>query len=91
MNPNDARDIADSRQNDGMATTGDPLGEVAVLTGPSGDMWTYGPADAASTISGPAAAFCRVGAQRLSPTASGLHATGPFAETALRVLRNYAA
>ncbi len=63
----------------------------AVLTGPSGDMWTYGPADVASTISGSAAAFCRVGAQRLSPGAAGLHTTGPFAENALRVLRNYAA
>ena len=37
-----------------------------------------------------AGAFCRVGAQRLAPDASGLVTTGPHAEAALRVLRNYA-
>ena len=39
-------------------------------------------------ISGPAAAFCRVAAQRLAPGDSGLTATGPFAEEALRVVQN---
>jgi uncharacterized protein (TIGR03084 family) len=61
------------------------------LVGPGGDTWTYGPSDAASRITGAAGAFCRVGAQRLSPAESALHTEGPHADTALRVLRNYAA
>jgi uncharacterized protein (TIGR03084 family) len=60
------------------------------LTGPSGATWHFGPPDAASTVIGSAGAFCRVGAQRLAPEASGLITTGPHGATALRVLRNYA-
>ncbi|GAA0468389.1 TIGR03084 family protein [Paractinoplanes deccanensis] len=60
------------------------------LTAPDGTSWQYGPHDAASAIAGPAAAFCRVGARRLSPADSGLATTGPHAATALTVLRNYA-
>jgi uncharacterized protein (TIGR03084 family) len=60
------------------------------LTGPSGDTWRYGPADADSTIMGAAGAFCRVGAHRLEPEDSGLVATGPNGEAALRVVRTYA-
>ena len=61
------------------------------LTAPDGTIWRYGPPDAESTITGPAGAFCRVGAQRLSPEDSGLRTTGPLGAAALRVLRNYAA
>jgi uncharacterized protein (TIGR03084 family) len=62
------------------------------LTAPdSRSVWTFGPEDAPSRITGPAGAFCRVGARRLPPDASGLVAAGPHAEVALRVLRNYAA
>ena len=61
------------------------------LAAPDGAQWTFGPPDAASTISGAAGAFCRVGAQRLTPSESGLATHGPHAATALRVLRNYAA
>jgi uncharacterized protein (TIGR03084 family) len=60
------------------------------LTGPSGDLWTYGDAAADSRITGDAGAFCRVGAQRLKPEASGLATDGPYGDAALRVLRNYA-
>ena len=61
------------------------------LTAPDGvSTWAFGPDDAESTISGPAGAFCRVAARRLDPAASGLHAAGPHADTALRVLRTYA-
>ncbi|HEU5471279.1 MAG TPA: maleylpyruvate isomerase family mycothiol-dependent enzyme [Actinophytocola sp.] len=63
----------------------------AELTGPDGATWRFGPDDADSVISGPAGAFCRVGAQRLAARDSGLTATGPHGPTALRVLRNYAA
>lgn len=61
------------------------------LTGPGGDIWEYGPRDAASSISGPAGAFCRVAAQRLAPGQSGLRAEGPHGAAALSVLRTYAA
>ena len=61
------------------------------LVGPGGDTWTFGPADADSSITGPAGAFCRVGAQRLAPERSGLVAAGPHGASALRVLRTYAA
>ena len=61
------------------------------LTGPGGERWEFGPADAESRITGAAGAFCRVAAQRLAPQASGLTATGPDAATALRVVRTYAA
>jgi uncharacterized protein (TIGR03084 family) len=61
------------------------------LTAPDGDtVWRFGAADAGSTITGPAAAFCRVGARRLAPADSGLVTTGPHADAALAVLRNYA-
>jgi uncharacterized protein (TIGR03084 family) len=61
-----------------------------VLTGPDGSIWRYGPADADSSITGAAGAFCRVGAQRLAPDESGLVTDGPYGRAALGVLRNYA-
>jgi uncharacterized protein (TIGR03084 family) len=61
------------------------------LTAPDGSTWRFGPADVDSTITGPAGAFCRVGARRLRPEESGLVARGPYGPAALRVLRNYAA
>ena len=74
------------------AVAGEEAGPVrAELTGPDGETWRFGPADAPSVISGPAGAFCRVGAQRLAPEESGLTTTGPHGAAALRVLRNYAA
>jgi uncharacterized protein (TIGR03084 family) len=60
------------------------------LTGPEGERWEFGPADAGSSISGPAGMFCRVAARRLAAEASGLTATGPDATTALRVVCTYA-
>ena len=60
------------------------------LTGPEGAVWEYGRPGADSTITGAAGAFCRVGAQRLAPSASGLMTTGPHGAAALSVLRNYA-
>jgi len=60
------------------------------LTAPDGSTWQFGDPSSPSRITGPAAAFCRVGAQRLAPADSGLRTEGPDAETALRLLRNYA-
>jgi uncharacterized protein (TIGR03084 family) len=73
------------------ALVGEPPHEVyCELTAPDGTTWRYGRPDAQSTVAGPAGAFCRVGAQRLSPERSGLVTGGPHGPTALRVLRNYA-
>jgi uncharacterized protein (TIGR03084 family) len=76
----------------GFAVAGEDPHEVFCdLTAPDGTQWTYGDSSAESRITGPAGAFCRVGAQRLAPADSGLTTTGPYADAALRVLRNYAA
>lgn len=62
------------------------------LFGPEGgEPWIFGSLDAPSSIRGDGGAFCRVGAQRLTPAESGLIAAGPYADAALAVLRNYAA
>jgi len=68
-----------------------PRGVFCELAAPDGTTWRYGPPDAESTVTGPAGAFCRVGARRLAPAESGLVAAGPHGPAALRVLRNYAA
>lgn len=60
------------------------------LAAPEGERWQFGSPAAASSIVGPAGAFCRVGARRLSPESSGLVARGPHGPVALRLLRNYA-
>ena len=59
------------------------------LTGPGGERWEFGAADAGSRISGAAGAFCRVAARRLAAEDSGLTATGPDAAAALLVVRTY--
>jgi uncharacterized protein (TIGR03084 family) len=68
----------------------EPHAVYCELTAPDGATWIYGPAEADSTITGSAGAFCRVGAQRLAPDDSGLTTSGPYGDAALRVLRNYA-
>jgi uncharacterized protein (TIGR03084 family) len=75
-----------------LARAGQPPAPVRCsLTAPDEvTTWTFGPDDADSQISGSAAAFCRVAAQRLDPAASGLRATGPHGAAALRVVRTYA-
>jgi uncharacterized protein (TIGR03084 family) len=62
------------------------------LTAPDGaSTWAFGNPESDARITGPAGAFCRVGAQRVRPESAGLTTNGPHAEAALRVLRNYAA
>jgi uncharacterized protein (TIGR03084 family) len=75
------------------AGAGLPAAEVSCeLTAPDGvTVWRYGLPGAGSAITGPAGAFCRVAVRRLAADQSGLHATGPDAATALRLLRTYAA
>jgi uncharacterized protein (TIGR03084 family) len=71
---------------------GQPAQAVYVeLTAPDGaGTWTFGDPTDPSRIVGSAGEFCRVGAQRLKAEDSKLQASGPGAEAALRVLRNYA-
>ena len=71
---------------------GEPAAAVRVeLTGPDGtSTWEFGPPEAASVITGDAGAFCRVAAQRLTPAASGLQASGPDGARALALIRTYA-
>jgi uncharacterized protein (TIGR03084 family) len=62
------------------------------LTAPDGaQTWRFGPADAESAITGAAGEFCRVAAQRLDPSRTGLQASGPHGAAALRLVRTYAA
>jgi uncharacterized protein (TIGR03084 family) len=76
-----------------LALAGEEPHEVfCELTAPDGaGTWRFGPAGAESSITGTAGAFCRVAARRLTPERSGLRATGPYAATAMKVLRTYAA
>ena len=77
----------------GFAVAGEEAHDVyCELTAPDGTtVWSYGDVATTSRVTGSAGAFCRVGAQRLAPDASGLTTSGPHADAALRVLRNYAA
>ena len=76
-----------------MAVTGtEPFALFVDVTAPDGTThWQFGPADADSSITGPAGAFCRVAARRLAPADSGLRAAGPHGAAALRIVRTYAA
>jgi len=53
------------------------------LTAPDHGTWRYGPAEADSTITGSASAFCRVAAHRLPADASELEATSPYGRVAV--------
>lgn len=68
-----------------------PTAPVRVeLVLPSGAPWTFGPADAADRITGPAGEYCRVFAHRLKlADAHGLRAEGPAATSALAVARAF--
>lgn len=68
----------------------DPVAVRAELTGPAGDLWSFGPPEAPTRILGPAGDFCRLGARRVRPDATDLTATGPNGADVLRLLRNWA-
>ena len=57
-----------------------PAGEVHVaLEAPSGEVWTWGPDDAADTVHGPAEDFCLVVTQRRHLDDTGLKVNGDVA------------
>ncbi|SEP52407.1 TIGR03084 family metal-binding protein [Amycolatopsis saalfeldensis] len=59
------------------------------LAAPSGELWTFGPADAAQTISGPAEDLCLLVTRRRHPDDLGLSATGAEANHWLTIAQAY--
>ncbi|KAA9154824.1 TIGR03084 family protein [Amycolatopsis acidicola] len=60
------------------------------LRAPDGELWTYGPEDAAQRVTGSAADFCFVITQRRHPADTDLVARGPDAEEWLRIAQAFA-
>jgi uncharacterized protein (TIGR03084 family) len=68
-----------------------PAAEIRVeLRAPSGTTWTWGPENAAETITGPAEDFCLVVTQRRHPDDTSLRADGPAGADWLRVAQAFA-
>jgi uncharacterized protein (TIGR03084 family) len=68
-----------------------PADEFRVeLAGPSGEMWTWGPADAAQRVTGPALDFCLLVTQRRHRADLALAAAGPDAERWLEIAQAFA-
>jgi enediyne biosynthesis protein E11 len=59
------------------------------LTAPSGQLWTYGPAQAEQTISGPATDFCLLVTRRRHRDDLTIHATGAQANHWLDIAQAY--
>jgi hypothetical protein len=60
------------------------------VTGPDGQLWSYGPREATDTITGPAGVWCRRGVQRIAPDAADdLSIRGPLAGLAVRHARAF--
>jgi uncharacterized protein (TIGR03084 family) len=60
------------------------------VTGPAGEVWAYGPADATDRITGPAGLWCRRATQRITRAeASALEFEGPLADLALEHARSF--
>lgn len=60
------------------------------LRAPSGDLWTYGPADAAQRVTGPAVDFCLLVTQRAHRADLALRAEGPDADRWLGIAQAFA-
>lgn len=60
------------------------------LQAPGGGLWTWGPADAAQQVSGPALDFCYLVTQRRPRAELNLVAAGPDAETWLGIAQAFA-
>lgn len=67
-----------------------PLSELRlVLTAPSGEVWTYGEADAPHSITGSAGHWCRVATRRMAAADADLVTNGPLALAVLTTARAY--
>jgi uncharacterized protein (TIGR03084 family) len=60
------------------------------LTGPDGDLWTWGPADAANRITAPALDFCLLVTQRRHPDDLRLIVTGEQASEWVPIAQAFA-
>ncbi|GAA4596016.1 TIGR03084 family metal-binding protein [Streptomyces violaceoruber] len=60
------------------------------LTGPGGDLWTYGPEDATQRVTGPALDFCLLATQRAHRADLALTAEGPDADRWLDIAQAFA-
>ena len=72
----------------GRQAPADPF--LVELIGPSGAVWTWGPADAEQRVSGPALDFCLLVTQRVHRDATALRSVGPDAEDWLRIAQAFA-
>jgi uncharacterized protein (TIGR03084 family) len=60
------------------------------LTGPSGELWTWGPPDAADRVTGPALDFCLLVTQRRHRADTAVVAAGPDADRWLSIAQAFA-
>ena len=60
------------------------------LVAPDGDVWSWGPEDAAQTVTGSAGDFCRLVTQRVHRADTDLVATGPDADRWLDIAQCFA-
>ncbi|MGW7415101.1 TIGR03084 family metal-binding protein [Streptomyces sp. NPDC054863] len=60
------------------------------LTGPGGELWAYGPQDAAQRVTGPALDFCLLTTQRAHRDDLALHAEGADADRWLDIAQAFA-
>jgi uncharacterized protein (TIGR03084 family) len=68
-----------------------PTAPVRVeLTGPAGELWTWGPQDAGDRVTGPALDFCLLVSQRRHPDDTAVEATGPGARQWLAIAQSFA-
>ncbi|MFF4881007.1 MULTISPECIES: TIGR03084 family metal-binding protein [unclassified Micromonospora] len=77
----------------GFAAHGRPAPTAPVrveLTGPGGDTWSWGPADAADRLTGPARDFCLLVTQRRHRADTALLASGPVVDEWLDVAQAFA-
>ncbi len=60
------------------------------LTGPGGELWAYGPKDAAQRVTGPALDFCLLATQRAHRADLAVEAQGPDADRWLDIAQAFA-
>jgi uncharacterized protein (TIGR03084 family) len=83
-----ARAIPNSYRSRGLDVPEEPV--RVELTAPSGAAWSFGPADAADVVRGPAVDLCLVATQRRHRDDTALVATGPVADEWLSIAQAFA-